>query len=651
MAMDAAALQALFHQALEHQHAGRLIDAEAIYRRLLAELPGHPDLNLNLSNVLDRQGRSEEAVAAVQTAIAARPDYAEAFHNLGVILRRLNRVDQAIAAYRQALAIKPDYPDALINLGNILIDRGETDEVLSLLSRAAELAPSSVLVLSNLGGFLNELKRSEEAITVLNRAIAADPSFAGAHLNLGKALAKLDRHDDAIKSFARAIALQPELSNAHESLGLSLHNLGELDAAVAAYREAMRLEPDEPRIHSDLILTMQYHKDFDSEKILAEEKRWNTLYGQFAVARHENDRAPDRRLRIGYVSGDLWNHAVGRNLLPMFQAHDHQSFEVYFYSNSREQDSITQAVRACADHWRKIIHLDDTQVAEIIRADKVDILIDLSQHTGRNRLPLFAQKPAPVQIAFGGYPGGTGLSAMDYRISDPYLDPSGSDWKYVEKTLRLPDSFWLYLPADHEPVGELPALRNGFVTFGCLNSFCKINEPVLRLWGRVLQTSPTSRLILLGGEPSQRRKVDGIMSSMDIAPHRIEMIPRQFRKQYMLEYERIDVALDTFPYNGHISSLDALWMGVPVVTLVGERAVSRGGWSLLNNLGLAELAAWNEEKFVEIAVGLAGDLPRLTELRRTLRQRMLDSPLTDAKRFASNMENLYRQAWTERCAT
>ena len=607
------------------------------------QLPDHPDLYVNLSAVLEAQNRLDEAAAALEAAIRFRPDYAEAYHNLGVVLKKLDRIHDAISAYRRALAIKPEYSAALNNLANILSASGDSAEAVDLLQRAVANDPRSPHALCNLGGMLHESGRTNEAIAILQQAIALDPKFAGAYLNLGHALAKAERLDEAAAALRRAIDIQPNFTEAHGSLGLTLHRLGELDAAIAAVRMSLKLNPNQPQVHSNLILLLHYHPRVGPSAILAEQKEWAKLHAPPARNAHGNDPDPARRIRLGYVSGDLCNHVMAQNLLPMFQAHDHGAFEVFLYCNNA-RDAATPAIEACADHWRSISHVDDAPAAELIRADRIDVLVDLSQHTGRNRLPLLAHRPAPVQIAFGAYPGGVGMEAMNYRISDPHLDPPENRAHYVEETLYLPDSFWLYSTADPEPVGEPPAERNGSVTFGCLNNFCKINDEVWKLWTTILARVPDSRLVLLGGDESQRRQARTALNS-----DRVDLLPRRPRRQYLREFHRFDVGLDTFPYNGHISSLDALWMGIPVVTLAGERAVSRGGLSLLKNLDLAEFAASDPEQYVQIAMNLAGDLPRLAELRRTLRQRLLDSPLTDAKRFAANIESLYRQAWRKWC--
>ncbi len=332
--------------------------------------------------------------------------------------------------------------------------------------------------------------------------------------------------------------------------------------------------------------------------------------------------------------------------------HDRANFEIFCYPTSRTVDSITEKFRAASDGWRPIGLLGDIQAADAIVADQIDILVDLSGHTAGNRLPLFALKPAPIQATFGGYPGGTGLETMDWRITDPYLDPPElGDNLYTERLARLPDSFWCYDPDAMDvrnfEVNPLPAITNGFVTFGCLNNFCKINAKTLNLWSQVLAAVPQSRLVLLAPQGSAR---DWVLKTLNVDPARIEFVAQQPRDDYLNTYHRIDLGLDTLPYNGHTTGLDSFWMGVPVVTLIGETSVGRAGWSQLSNLNLSELAARDEAQFVQIAVDWTRDLTRLADLRAQLRQKMQACPLTDAKRFARNIEAAYRRMWRQAVA-
>ncbi|HMD52957.1 MAG TPA: hypothetical protein VKJ65_00200, partial [Phycisphaerae bacterium] len=377
---------------------------------------------------------------------------------------------------------------------------------------------------------------------------------------------------------------------------------------------------------------------------------WNALYAaplRRFIQPHPNDRNPDRRLRIGYVSPDFRQHVVGRNLLPLLQRHDRANFEIFCYSNVIHADSMTEKLRSHADQWRNITDQTDQSAAQMIRNDRIDILVDMSLHMAGNRLLIFAAKPAPVQATFMGYPGSTGLETVDYRLTDPYLDPPGMfDAFYSEKSIRLPETFWCYDPlAEEASVNELPALKNNYITFGCLNNFCKVNDDVIALWGKVFTAIPDSRLLLSAPAGESRERIPRALEKIGIDPRRLEFADFLPRSKYLMLYHTMDIGLDTLPYNGHSTSLDSFWMGVPVVTLVGKTAVGRAGWSQLCNLDLKELSAPTPEEYVEIVTKLAGDLPRLAELRRTLRPRMQVSGLMNAKRFADNVEAAYREMW------
>jgi predicted O-linked N-acetylglucosamine transferase (SPINDLY family) len=536
---------------------------------------------------LKDRGHLDEAISAYRQAVALRPGYAEAHNNLGNALRDQGRLDEAVVAYRQAIALRPNLPEAYNNLGNALNDQGQLDE--------------------------------------------------------------------AIDAYRQAIALRPDYAEAHNNLGSALRDQGRLDDVIAACRQAIALKPDYTAAHSRLLFTLRYHAGYDAAAIAEEQRRWNRQHAQPVrrfVVPHRNDRSPDRRLRIGYVSPDFRNHVVGRNLLPLFSQHDRRQFEIIGYAQVLRPDAMTSLFQQSADDWRGIVGLSDEQVAEQIRADRIDLLVDLALHTPDNRLLVFARKPAPVQVTFAGYPGSTGLSMIDYRLSDPYLDPPGMDESiYSEHTIRLPNSFWCYDPLENRDisVNSLPALERGVVTFGCLNSLCKINDDVLALWARVMRQVENSRLLLLAPQGSPRQRTLDRLRHEGIDPGRIEFVSRQSGQAYLELYHRIDLSLDSFPYNGHTTSLDSFWMGVPVVTLVGQTVVGRAGWSQLSNLGLSELAAQTAEQFVRIAVELTEDLPRLKEVRRTLRQRMEHSPLMDASRFARNIEAAYRRMWQRWC--
>jgi protein O-GlcNAc transferase len=606
---------------LAHHQAGRRAEAEGIYRQVLAQQPDNADALHLLGMLAGERGELDAAEDLIRRSIGLKPDSTEAHNNLGLVLAAKGRLDEAVDCYRQAVWVRPDFAEAHAKLANLLKNMGRLDE----------------------------------AIESYRQIVRLKPDAAEGHANLGTALRDKRQLDAAIASYRRAIELKPDFALAHGNLANVLAEVGQFDDAIASYRQAMSLKADNAVAHSNLILLMNFHPGYDAGMIFDELGRWNRLHAEpfkKLIRRLDNTRDPDRRLRIGYVSPDFRDHVIGRNVLPLMREHDHTQMEIFCYADVPGPDALTGQFKAYADAWRPIAGLSNTQVADLVRKDGIDILVDLSVHTGNNRLLVFAQKPTPVQVTFAGYPGSTGLDAIDYRLTDPYLDPPGmSDQFYSEKSVRLPDSFWCYDPAPAElAVAAAPALTNGYVTFGCLNNFCKVNQQVVQLWARVLNTVDRSRFMLLCPEGSAGQAIREMLEREGILSDRIELVSNRPRRRYFELYQRIDVGLDTFPYNGHTTSLDSYWMGVPVVTLVGKTVVGRAGLSQLTNLGLTELIAHTPQEYVQIAAGLATDLPRLAELRRTLRSRMQASPLTDAPKFARNIESAYRQMWRNWCA-
>jgi predicted O-linked N-acetylglucosamine transferase (SPINDLY family) len=676
-------IQQAFELALQHHQSGRIAEAEAIYmqilavdprhagalhllgviahqngrhevaldliRRAIALVPGVPDFHCNIGEVLRALGQLDAAIAACRQAIALKPNLPEAHMNLGNALRDAGRLDEAIAAHRQAIALRPGYPDAHSNLGNALRDQGQLNEAIAAYRQAIALNPNFPEAHNNLGAGLWKNGQSDEAIAAYRRAIALKPNYPEAHSNLGAALCDRGQLDEAIAAYRQAITLKPNYPDAHSNLGIALWTKGELDEATAAYRQAIALKPDFADAHSNLLLALHCHPGFDARAIAEEHHRWNRQHAeplrQF-IQPHPNDRTPDRRLRIGYVSPDFREHPVGRFLLPLLAEHDHQNFEIFCYAQVHAPDALTGQLRAHANHWHSLTGLSDEQAAALIRNHQIDILVDLSGHTAHHRLLVFARKPAPVQVTFLGYPDTTGLTTMDYRLTDAYADPPGqTESCHSEQLIRLPCA-WCYQPA-HRP--EIAARRDGPIIFGCCNKLAKITEPMLALWARILRAVPESGLLLKApalGSESTRQHVRRKLEKAGIALDRVEL--RGYEPSlaaHLALYDRITIALDTFPYHGTTTTCEALWMGVPVVTLAGTTHVSRVGVSLLSNVGLPDLVAASEEQYVQLAVSLANHPQRLTDLRGTLRQRLDHSPLLDAPRYARDIEAAFREMW------
>jgi protein O-GlcNAc transferase len=679
-----------FDQAIAHHQAGRLREAEALYRQVAAHQPTDFKAHSNLGSVLHAMGQVDEAIAsfrqaialnpklpgpncnfgvalrakgqlaesiaAYRRAIALDPGYAEAHFNLANALGASGKIQESIDAYQQAIAIKPDYSQAHSNLGISLEECGSREQAIACYQRAIALNPNYAQAYNNLGGALRDAGQHDDAIANYRKAIALKPDYAQAYYNLGNALRSNGQPDEAIASYRLAISQKPNYPQAYNNLGNSLKDTGQSDSAIAAYRQAMALAPEVPEYHSNLILSMHYKIGCGPREIGQELESWNLRFAEPLrkfIRPHSNERATERRLRVGYLSADFAEHVVGQQLLPLLQNHDREKFEITCYSQVRRPDPMTARFNEHADLWRSIVACSDEEVDQQIREDRIDILVDLALHSANNRLPIFARKPAPVQISYLGYCGTTGIAAMDYRFSDRYLDPPDNDLScYTEKTVWLPRTYWCYQPWEGaaEPA-KPPSLKNGYVTFGCLNNFAKISPSAIKLWARILATTPNSHIILHAPVGKHRDDVTEQFRRGGVQADRVTFVGQQPWTQYTQKYSEIDIALDPFPYGGGITTCDALWMGVPVVSLSGHTAVGRGGRSILSILGLSDLVAFTPDQYLQIAHELAGSSERINHLRKSLRARLLSSPLMDAKAFTSDVEMAYRNIWRAWCET
>ena len=645
-------LEEQFALADSHRREGRLAEAEAIYREILAGNPQDAEALNRLGLVLRLGGRTDAAIELIRRAIAISPGNASYHSNLGIALHQAGRVDEAVAELESATRLKPDSGGGFSNLGYALLDQGRAEEAVGALRRAIVLLPGLAEAHNNLGNALKELGQIDEAIRVYQTAVELKPNLAEAYYNLGDAWWKRGNIDESIGAYRRAIGLNPDSAKAHNNLGVVLKDAGELDESIAAYREAVRIKPDFAAAHSNLVYAIHFHSGWDAKKIREEHRLWNEQHGrqfQKRIEPHANDRSGAKKLRIGYVSPDFREHPVGRFLLPLLSGHDRERFEVYCYSDVRRPDYLTGLLRQYPDRWQETARLADERLAEVIRNDRIDILIDLAMHMANNRMLVFARKPAPVQVTYLAYCSTTGLETMGYRLTDPHLDPPGvEEGIYSEKSVWLPETYWCHQPPEGAAdVGPLSASAAGAITFGCLNNFCKVSPEALEAWANLLGMVRQSRLILHAPEGGHRQRVWDFFQGKGIGWERVSFVKAAPLAEYMNIYRGIDVAFDPFPYGGGTTTCDALWMGVPVVTLAGRTAVGRAGVSILSNIGLPELIARSVDEYVEIAADLAGDLVRLRELRRTLRQRMAASPVMDVRRFVGNVEKAYERMWRE----
>ncbi len=555
---------------------------------------------------------------------------------------------QAERFYREVIQADPNHSRAWRLLADLCASQQRFAESIPLYQQAVRLEPQHGVAYFNLGNTFLALGRLAEAEASYRQAIERLPDIAEAHNNLGITLGRQGRHDEAAASYRRTLRLQPDCAAALVNLAEIDKSQGRLDEAIARYRHCLALQPTNNYWHSNYVYALQYHPAYSPQTVFEEHLKWARQHALpiAAAAPIPADPHPERRLRIGYVSADFRLHVMGTYSEAVCRAHDRERFEIFCYSNTPTADGLTRQIQALV-HWKPVNGLSDAQAAALIRQDQIDILVDFSGHSGGNRLLIFAHKPAPIQITHFGYPATTGMSTVDYRFTDAYAEPPGMTERYcTEELLRLPDLLWCYPPPVSPEVGPLPAGQAGHVTFGSFNSPTKINDRVIAAWGRILTRVPTARMAVLTGQgrETDERLLDAFALA-GVAAGRVTFLAKTARAAYFDLYRGVDVCLDSFPYSGCNTTADTLWMGVPVVSLAGETCSARSSVGPLAVVGLGELAVSTPEAYVDTAVKLAGDVSRLSELRKSLRERMRQSPLTDVPRFTRQLEEAYRTVW------
>ena len=536
-----------------------------------------------------------------------------------------------------------------------LIDAGVLDKVWDQFRRDPSLEP----VVLELAEILSQIGREADAEEYYRRLLDTGAGGAVAYNKLGCLCQRMARMAEALEYQRKAVDAQPDRPELWANLARVLIETGDIEQGMALLEKAIDRMPQNWQARSNYLFRLHYLPELDPGKLLREHRRWGQLYAPPGLARtvHQNDPDPDRRLRVGYVSADFRRHSVAYFFESLLDGHDRQDVEVFGYGNVEFRDEVTARLEEKFDHFRDIRHLSDDAAAELIEQDRIDILVDLTGHAGGSRLLVFARKPAPIQVTYLGYPNTTGVEAVDYRLTDALAEAgqAGSDRAYTEELVYLPDGFLCYRPPDFAPcVGPLPADRNDYVTFGSFNNNCKITQTVISLWSDVLRATENSRLLLKlrgGQEPLIRDRYRERFERAGVPRERVEICGWKDPIEHLQTYGRVDIALDTYPYNGTTTTCEALWMGVPIVSLVGKCHVSRVGLSILTRLGLGFFAASTQKEYVAKATALAANLPALAQIRRSMRARMARSGFCHAKSFASRFEAAYRQMWHRWCRT
>lgn len=654
---------------------GRLEAAEKCYRRAIMLKPELAEAHSNLASNLRDSGRLEEAEASYKKAINLNPELVEAHYNLGNTLLKLGRLQEAEAAYIDAIALRPGYADVLSNMGSLLNDQGRLKEAEACLVRAISLKPDLAEAHSNLGNTLKELNRLSDAELAYSKAITINPQLAEAHSNLGTVLEELDRLEEAEASYRqalflrpdypeahfnlgnlfrgdgklnnaefayrKAIALAPKYAEAHNNLGTTLSELGRVQESEASYINALSVRPDYTQVYSNLLMligSMQFQPDLYKQYA----EKFSNVVRESVGLRYTSWQTSNatKHLRVGFVSGDLRSHPVGYFIEALLKALQSSHLELYAYPTVDKSDCVTQRLQYLFDAWRPLEHLSDEEAARKIHDDGIQILIDLSGHTAANRLPVFAWKPAPIQVTWLGYFASTGLQDMDYIIGDPFVTPTNEEEDFLEKVYQLPESYLCFTPPNSDlKVSALPALSNGFVTFGCFNKLARVTDEVVSVFARILLAVPQSKIFLKDHQlahEDNRSRISFKFAAYGISANRLVFEGRENRDQYLACYNRVDIALSPFPYGGGTTTVEGLWMGVPCVTRVGSYFLSHIGESVAHNSGLSDWVAIDNDDYVAKAVSFSSDLESLAALRSGLREQIVASPLLNATKFAEH---------------
>ena len=648
--------QAALNHAMELHQAGRFADAAGIYQRLLEILPDSHDIRHLQGLALFDLGQPIDGIRLMEEALARNPGAGHYYNNLGSRLIDHGEFRRAEELLMQGTARSPTCPATRYNLGNALFRQGKYLPAIASYRESLALKPDFAMCDLQLGLALHNAGLRSEALAHYQAAVAAHPEDPALRINHGALLQSECDLDAAAEAFREAVRLTPQDATPLNNLAVVMKEIGDVSEATRLLRRCVELKPSSLEIHSNLILTLHYDPTATEADLTAAHEAWNRQHPSPHLS-HTNVPEPGRRLRLGFISPDLRDHVVGRALLPSFRRFDPAHFELYCYGNT-VADAVGEEFKSGCHAWRELGTKTAAQLAEEIAADGVDILIDLALHTSDNRLDVFALKPAPLQVSWLGYPESSGVSTMDFRITDAHLEPpAGNRIAHAkEKAWMLPDCWTCYEPPTGYPeVNALPSAAGKPFTFGSLNNNCKINGTVLDAWARILLATPGSRLQLLAKQGGHRRRFAdefarrGVDAARILFADYLPAAPGLSQGALLARYHEIDLALDTFPYGGMTTTLDALWMGVPVVSLVGQRNLGRAGLSILSNVGLADFAAPSVDAYVDLAIKTAEDKPALAALRAGLRTKMQASPLLDAQGFTQKVESAFQGMWLEWC--
>ncbi len=621
------------------------VSAKQSFRTAARLNPHLPSAWLGIANCQLDLGERSEALVTCREGLEHCPDSCALWMCLGAIHRHGRQVDESLAAYRQAVAIAPRNLDALSRLAGALATKRRLQEAQQVLARAQQLAPDSAPVLQGLAVLSKSSGDYPQAIGTYRRAIDKAPDSVASHAGISIALRLHGQPNEAIAHAQHALALRPKSPEVLVNLGATLLDVGRFDSARESLLTALEIEPGCVEAYDCLLMSLQYDPSIGMKEIYGAHVDWNQRFA--AGFRNTNKKSllggHRSRVRLGFVSGDLGRHPVGYFSQALFEFLDRGKFELVVYSDRQASDDLSDELKAAADHWHEVAPLTDEELLRTIQQDDVDILFDLAGHTARNRLLTFARRAAPLQITWAGYVGTTGLIEMDYLLADAHHVPVEHEPYYTERVVRLPNDYVCYSPPANCPdPGPLPALSNGHVTFAAFANPSKVNPELLKCWEEILASLPNSHLILCyrgWQDPLNQSRIRESFASPSVA-QRVRFAWKQSSHELFQLYRQVDIALDTFPYSGGLTTCEALWMGVPTVTMTGDRFAGRHATSHLINAGYSDWVTTSVEEYIERAVNMASQVEELSRLRRSMRSQTANSPLCDGLGFASDFESL-----------
>ncbi|MBP5998600.1 MAG: tetratricopeptide repeat protein [Azonexus sp.] len=648
--------EAWYNFAIAHRGLGRKSEAMDALKKSGTLTRDSADAQNSIGLEFFELGAYPEAKRYFERAIALAPSYPFPHSNLGKLQERQKRYREAEASFRTAIRLQPDLAPAYANLCGILNAQKQYVAAEAAGRKAIELAANAPLAWNNLSSSLIGRNCFGDAVAACRKAIELDPNMPQAWGNLGQALAEQFRLEEAEAAYTTALALDPGMASLHGGMAKVFLEKGAIAQAAEEFRNALAKDPSDPEMLSNQLFFLNYLPNVSPAEIALVAKQYGDAI-RTDIAPFTAWQCPpgsQRKLRIGLVSGDFRRHPVGYLLRGPLREIRKDDFEIFAYNNSPREDDLSAELRQHCTAWTVVNERSDAELARQIHDDRIDILLDLSGHTAFSRLAVFARRPAPVQASWLGYFATTGVREIDWKIGDPWVAPEGEAGHFTEKPWRLPDSCFCFSPPEGAPdVAALPSERNGYVTYGCFNNLAKVNDTVIETWSRILDADPTSRLLLKTrqlGSGELRATLLARFAGHGIGSERLELQGVGSYAEYLDTYARIDLALDPFPFTGGTTTAEGLWMGVPVVTIRGDRFIAHQGESLLHAAGLSEMIAADKEAYVQLALNFAADRPALAAMRAGLRARVAASALFDAPRYARNLEAAWRGMWAEWCA-